>query len=62
MVVFRVVAAHPELVRSWATDIAGCLDPEYVWHERALVWQTPGAGEEAVKQQMGAPPEARLPR
>lgn len=57
--VFRMVAAHPELVRSWATDIAGCLDPEYVWHERAQVWQTPGAGEQAVKQQMAVPPEPR---
>ena len=43
--VVRVVNARPELVRSWATDIAGRFDPEYVWHERAQVWQTPGAGE-----------------
>ena len=50
--VMRVVIAHPELVRSWATDIAGCFDPEYVWHERAQVWQTPGAGEAAVEQQL----------
>jgi pimeloyl-ACP methyl ester carboxylesterase len=53
--VLRLVNARPELVRSWATDIAGCFDPEYVWHERAQVWQTPGAGEAAIAQQLGAP-------
>src|SRR5438105_3699727 len=29
--VIRLVNAHPELVRSWAIDMAGALDPEYVW-------------------------------
>lgn len=53
--VVRLVLARPELVRSWATDIAGCFDPEYVWHERAQIWQTPGAGEEAIAQQLAAP-------
>ena len=53
--VMRVVMAQPELVRSWAMDIAGCFDPEYVWHERAQVWQTPGAGERAVEQQLTIP-------
>jgi pimeloyl-ACP methyl ester carboxylesterase len=57
--VLRLVAARPELVRSWATDIAGCFDPEYVWHERAQVWQTPGAGEAAVAQQIAAPIDQR---
>jgi pimeloyl-ACP methyl ester carboxylesterase len=53
--VVRLVTARPELVRSWATDIAGCFDQEYVWHERAQVWQTPGAGETAIQQQLAAP-------
>ncbi|MBV9174712.1 MAG: alpha/beta hydrolase, partial [Chloroflexi bacterium] len=53
----RLVLARPDLVRSWATDIAGCFDPEYVWHERAQVWQTPGAGEAAIAQQLAAPAE-----
>jgi pimeloyl-ACP methyl ester carboxylesterase len=52
--VVRLVQARPQLVRSWTTDIAGCFDPDYVWHERAQVWQTPGAGEDAIKQQLGA--------
>jgi pimeloyl-ACP methyl ester carboxylesterase len=55
----RAVAARPDLVRSWATDIAGCFDPEYVWHERAQVWQTPGAGEAAIEQQLAMPTTRR---
>jgi pimeloyl-ACP methyl ester carboxylesterase len=51
--VMRLVIAQPELVRSWAMDIAGCFDPEYVWHERAQVWQTPGAGESAIEKRAG---------
>jgi pimeloyl-ACP methyl ester carboxylesterase len=39
---------RPDLIRSWAMDIAGCFAPDYVWHDLAQVWQTPGAGEEAV--------------
>lgn len=57
--VLRLVDARPELVRSWVTDIAGCFDPEYVWHELAQVWQTPGAGEAAVEQMAAAPLEQR---
>jgi pimeloyl-ACP methyl ester carboxylesterase len=58
--VCRAVAARPDLVRSWATDIAGCFDPEYVWHERAQVWQTPGAGEAAIEQQLAVPAADRI--
>ena len=53
--VVRAVNAHPELARSWTIDIAGCFDPQYVWHDRAQVWQTPGAGEQAVAQQLAIP-------
>lgn len=59
--VFRTVAAHPELVRSWATDLAGCFDPEYVWHDNAQTWQTPGAGE-ALLARRQAMPGAELAR
>ena len=55
--VMRLVATRPELVRSWVTDIAGCFDPAYVWHDFAQVWQTPGAGEEWVAQTVAAPRE-----
>jgi pimeloyl-ACP methyl ester carboxylesterase len=46
--VLRVAMERPDLIRSWAVDIAGCFAPDYVWHDLAQVWQTPGAGEEAV--------------
>ncbi|MFV0260285.1 MAG: alpha/beta fold hydrolase [Acidimicrobiales bacterium] len=42
------VALRPDLVRTWAIDCGGLLNPEYVWHDLAQVWQTDGAGEEAV--------------
>jgi pimeloyl-ACP methyl ester carboxylesterase len=58
--VCRAVAARPDLVRSWTTDIAGCFDPEYVWHERAQVWQMPGAGEAAIEQQLATPAARRV--
>jgi len=53
--VARLVNARPETVRSWVIDIAGCFDPAYVWHERAQVWQSPGAGEAAIEQQLAIP-------
>lgn len=46
--VVRVAIDRPDLIRSWVTDIAGCFAPDYTWHDLAQVWQTPGAGEEAV--------------
>lgn len=53
--VMRLACARPDLIRSWVTDIGGCFDPEYVWHDAAQVWQTPGAGEEAIRQMAAAP-------
>ena len=55
----RAVTARPDLVRSWATDIAGCTHPDYVWHDMAQVWQTPGDGEAAVEG-MAASPKDQL--
>ncbi len=46
--VVNAMMLRPELVRSWATDIIGVFDPEYVWHDAALAWQTPDAGEQLV--------------
>jgi pimeloyl-ACP methyl ester carboxylesterase len=53
--VVGVAHAHPELCRTWCTDIMGALDPDYVWHDAAQVWQTPGAGEENVAGMVAAP-------
>jgi pimeloyl-ACP methyl ester carboxylesterase len=57
--VMRLVNTRPELVRSWTTDIAGAFDPDYVWHDFAQTWQTPGTGEAAVEQMIATPTEQR---
>jgi pimeloyl-ACP methyl ester carboxylesterase len=57
--VIRVALDRPDLIRSWATDIGGCLAPDYDWHDLAQVWQTPGAGEDAVAAMLDAPPSDR---
>jgi pimeloyl-ACP methyl ester carboxylesterase len=46
--VMRIAMERPDLIHSWAMDIAGCFAPDYVWHDMAQVWQTEGAGEELV--------------
>lgn len=53
--VMRIAMERPELIRSWCTDIAGCYDPEYVWHDMAQAWQTPNVGEQAVAGMVGTP-------
>jgi len=57
--VARIAMEHPDLIRSWVMDIAGCFDPEYVWHDAAQAWQTPDVGEQAVAGMVGAPLEAK---
>ncbi len=46
--VLGAVAARPDLVRTFATDCAGLVHPDYVWHDMAQAWQTPEVGEEVV--------------
>ena len=60
--VMRVAMSRPDLIRSWTMDIAGCFDPEYVWHDAAQAWQKEGVGESAVAAMIGAPFEARTAR
>lgn len=50
---------RPELVRSWASDVVGVFDPDYVWHDLAQVWQTPGEGEQLVETFLGGTVEDR---
>jgi len=47
LLVVRVVSLRPDAVRSWAAGGAP-LDREYVWHEAARAWQTPGLGEKVM--------------
>jgi pimeloyl-ACP methyl ester carboxylesterase len=54
--VYGLLAERPDLVRTWAADVAGILHPDYVWHDNAQAWQTPGIGEESIKQLFGRPP------
>jgi pimeloyl-ACP methyl ester carboxylesterase len=60
--VVNVVMHRPELVRSWASDVVGLFDPDYVWHDLAQVWQTPGEGEKLVAKTMGGTVEYRAQR
>jgi pimeloyl-ACP methyl ester carboxylesterase len=46
--VYGALAQRPDLLRSWAADCAGLVHPDYVWHDMALLWQTPEVGEQAV--------------
>jgi pimeloyl-ACP methyl ester carboxylesterase len=57
--VVNVVMHRPELVRSWVSDILGCFEPEYVWHDVAQVWQTPEEGEQHVGTLLGGTIEDR---
>ena len=57
--VMRIATERPDLIRSWVMDIAGCFAPDYVWHDMAQVWQTPGAGEEMVAGMAALPVEER---
>jgi pimeloyl-ACP methyl ester carboxylesterase len=53
---------RPELVRSWANDILSVFDPDYVWHDLAQAWQTPGVGEEQIAGLLGGTQEEKVAR
>lgn len=57
--VYGLLASQPDSVRSWSADCAGLLHPDYVWHDMAQTWQTPGAGEEAVEAMLAIGDEDR---
>lgn len=52
--VLNVAMNRPDLLRSWASDVVGVFDRDYVWHELARRWQTPGDGEADVAERFGA--------
>ncbi len=56
----RVASTRPDLLRSWVSDVAGLLDPGYVWHDFAQIWQTPGAGEHWVTDTLAQPRADRV--
>lgn len=52
--VVNVAILRPDLLRTWASDVVGVFDEDYVWHDLAQRWQTPGDGEDAVAAMVGA--------
>jgi pimeloyl-ACP methyl ester carboxylesterase len=48
ILVQRIVALRPDLIRSWAAG-SGIVDTEYTWHDLAQQWQTPGGGEQLME-------------
>lgn len=57
-----VAMSRPDLLRSWTSDIVGVFDPEYVWHDLAQGWQTPGVGESSIATMLGGTVEDRARR
>jgi pimeloyl-ACP methyl ester carboxylesterase len=57
--VVNVAMHRPDLLLSWASDVLALFDPDYVWHDLAQVWQTPGAGEDSLTQMLGGTVEDR---
>jgi hypothetical protein len=53
-----MATAHGRLLRSWVADVAGGLHPDYVWHDVARIWQTPGEGEALVAQMVDGASDA----
>ncbi len=60
--VMRIAIEHPALIRSWASDILGGFDADYVWHDMAQIWQTAQVGEQAIAQMLGQSVEALTQR
>ena len=46
--VLNTAMVRPDLIRTWASDVPGVFDPDYVWHDLAQQWQTPEVGEAVV--------------
>lgn len=58
---YRVATTRPDLVRSWAADVATIVHPDQVWHDFARIWQTPGEGEALVETQLATAVEDQVP-
>ncbi|NQY55385.1 MAG: alpha/beta hydrolase [Ilumatobacteraceae bacterium] len=57
--VMGALAARPDLVRSWAVDVAGLVHPDYEWHDTAQSWQTPEVGEQVIAAMTTGTPDER---
>jgi threonine dehydrogenase-like Zn-dependent dehydrogenase len=54
--------ARPDLVHSWVSDSIGGYEPDFVWHELAQIWQTPGDGERHLEELFAGDADARAAR
>jgi pimeloyl-ACP methyl ester carboxylesterase len=57
--VVNVAMTRPELLRTWASDAIGVFHRDYVWHERAQLWQREPDGEDWVRMLLSATPDQR---
>ena len=57
--VLNAVMHQPELVRSWASDVVGMFDPDYLWHDMAQAFQTAQVGEQVVEAMLAGSTEDR---
>jgi pimeloyl-ACP methyl ester carboxylesterase len=58
---YRVATAYGDRLHSWVADIGNIAHPDYVWHDFAKLWQTPGEGEMFFESQAALPAEERAP-
>jgi pimeloyl-ACP methyl ester carboxylesterase len=54
---YRIATTSALPLRSWAADVANIMHHDYVWHDFAKIWQTPGKGEEYFRTLLDAGPE-----
>ena len=60
--VLNVVMHQTELVRSWASDVVGMFDPDYLWHDMGQAFQTAQVGEQMVEAMLAGSTEDRSQR
>lgn len=58
-ITYRVATAFGDRLHSWAADVGNIAHPDYVWHDFAKIWQTPGEGEAFIESQNAQTPEER---
>lgn len=52
LITLRVASLRPDLIRTWTAG-GGAIHPDYVWHDMARMWQTPGVGEQVMQGMTG---------
>ena len=57
--VLRVACLRPDLIRCWASDVAGLLHEDYAWHDFAKIWQSE-EGEAFFANQLATPRADRI--